>query len=341
MSEGGLVLQGQQFNPSDFFVRPFSQQEVTGLDNIAALIGQQYTEIIPTDGNAAKVTIFDIASINAQLDAVAIAYQVMTDIQLPDVLTAVTITTNAAAGVGAVSYPDTQQQFYFHGSGSGSVHPTGSAHGSASIMYDAQPIVKRRRATKYPAVRWFFYMPETATRANILTRLTALAGATVLDLPVFHEEEVVLTLKGASLSISAEASSTVSVSDSPNNYSGSYEYGGGSSKDVSISQKTVVIPPTLHGAITLSPTSSTQAVTVAAEASTLAVVTTNITVTPISNAQAVTASATATVSPTSISATTPANIPTSGLYLVNLDSRSADFDRTMVFAEIVDFSIFA
>lgn len=338
----GKVLPGQQFNPNSVIVIPFTEQVINSEEDLAPFLGADNTEIVPIDGNAWKVTVFDLTEIDEAFDAVVFSFPIfiqLSALDLPNELVSVEIDVNLANGVGGNSHPGTNQFFYFHGSGSGSLSPRSSAQGSASILLDAQPVIKYRNQGKVAGTRYTFYMAENFTTAQLLTRLTALAAATVLMIPVFHPVSHTLTLKGVRASVAAEASSQVAASDSPNNYSGSYEFGKGSSQDVDVSSKTVVIPPTIHPSITLATTSHAEAIVAVAVADTVEVITTNLDILPITNVSTAGLTITATVTPTTLAATTPTAVPTSGLYCVDLDIRPFEFNRVQVSADVIDFSL--
>lgn len=340
----GVALPGQQFNPNSVIVIPFTEQVVNGRDNLAIFLDAPNTEIVPIDENAWKVTVFDLTEIDAAFDAQVYSFPFyinLSALDLPNELVSLAVDVNFANGVGANSHPETQQGFYFFGSGSGSVSPRSSSQGSASILLDVQPVIKYHNQGKVLATRWTFYMAENFTTAQLLTRLGVLTGATVLTLPVFHPVSATLTLKGVRGSVAAEASSQVSVSDSPNNYSGAYEFGGGTSEDLDVSSKTVVLPPTIHPLITLATTSHGEIIVAAANANTLEVITTNIDVLPITNVKITALHLTASITPTTVAATVPTAIPTTGLYVVDLTTRPFEFNRVEVIADVVDFALLA
>lgn len=348
----GPKLSGQQYDPAEGVLHPFTEQNMdySGPESlrITGVEAQANTEIIPVDRSAAKVRVFDLAGIQAVLDAyVEKIPGFATNLPLPDVCTALTITYNNSAAAGSSSHPSSQQSFGFAGTSiSGGYNPTASAQGSGSVQPDILPHIKQYWSQKVPTINYFFYMPKSTTIAAILTKLgtATFANATVNSLPAFRPESLEFTLKGASVSVKADADSHASFSGTETSYKVAYEWGNGGSKEVGLTTTTRTISPTLHGAISISgATSDTATGTATVVASTPSVVLGMVTLLAgITNAPTATsATATASVYPTTVSATSPTGIPTSGLYLVDLNIGDLSFARRLYHAEVADFSFFA
>lgn len=348
MQSDGDLLHGQQFNPDDVVVKPYTQR-MMGSDAADAIVAakQANTEVNPIDANASEVKVFDLTAIQALLDVEVLSYPSFVNLNLPNELVSVALTSNSNTGTGSSDHPISQQDAGVAGNGSITISPRGSAQASASIMFSAQPVIKQIWAERILGTRYYFFMTENHTSAQLLTRLTTLAGATVLAYPQFKTSSHVITLKGQSVSVSVEADTTASASESSSasqtNTAFSYAYGTGYNEEVGLNTQTVQIPPTIHPLITFSvPSPATAIASVSAEASTVEILGTGVDVAEIINTIGPrTKTATASVSPASLAATSITAVPVTGLYLVDLDIQPFQFDRVRVFAEVVDFTRFA
>lgn len=351
MSDGN-ILSGQQFDPrGDTTVRRFTEQ-VMDYDKSAAprtvgVEGNDGVEITPMDAAAAKVRTWDLAAIRAELAASVIKVPGKTTVDLPDVLTAIAATYNKDHGTGAESHPTTQQGLEVHGGGSGSLRTSATAQASASIVVDITPSITTYRNIKVPCVHAFFYMEMPVTNAQVLTRLAsaALFNATVLDLPIFRPKIHSFVLKGGQIALRQSADSEVagSVNAAETVWSKSFQYGDGYSKEVGVSIRTKEIGPVINGTVNISGGTSdtTGTVSISVDASCLGL-TGAIDIATIDNTPAaVTGSASASVTPTSASATSPTAIPTSGLYLVDLNPDIGEYGYAFIHAVVVDFSVYA
>lgn len=344
----GILFHGQQFNPDDPVVKPYTKQMMDKVE-ADALIGQANTEITPVQESSSEVMVYDLTAIQALLDATVVTYPsfVSLDGKLPNELVSVAVTSNNTIGTGSDSHPITQQDAVVEGSFNITISPRASASASAAVLLDVQPVIKQTFAPIVPAKQYYFFLAENQSMAQLLTKLTALAGATVNAFPAFRPVSHVLTLKGQSVSVSVKADTTVNLAEnsaSTTNPSSSItlEWGNGFNEEVGISNKTVVIPPTIHPLITLSPFSDTAVATATADASTIEILGTGIDAGEIDNVIGPrTKTATASITPASLAATSITAIPTSGLYLVDLNIQPYQFDRVKVFAEVVDFAYFA
>lgn len=342
----GKHQSGQTAQNEIGFVLPFIEWMAPYRDNgsgvlITGFEDDQAYDITPIDDQFAKVRLTDTAEIAILLAAIAVA--VPTTIQrleFPDTLTAVTATYNSATGAGTDSHPASQQGFDIFGSGSGSLTPSSTSQGSASIMPDVQPTIVTRNATSVPAMEYTFYMPSGTTQAQILTRLTALAGASVLAWPKFKPEYVILTLKGQQVSVSAKASTNVSGGGTNDSGQSGFQWGNGTSEEASVNVTTKTIPPTIHGSITITGATSSATATASADASTPVFAPLSPATQPaITNTASVSLNANASISPSTISATaSPTAVPSSGLYVYSLNPGPLTYGEVIFQAVVVDFS---
>lgn len=352
MSAGdGPTRSGQLFNPKDQFgIIPYIEEKVrydeaTGLTGIE---GQDNTEIQVVDRKSATKRVYDVAAVKAALLEISQKFVRYTSIDgLPRVLSGLTVTFTKSAGTGSTSFPITQQLAIAVGdSGSVSINPRANAQSSAAIVTDLIPTIVPTEASNVPVkVYRFFQAEDNIEEAAILTRLTALADAPVLAWPKFRPVPHTFVLKGEQVSLQANAATTARVSWSSTSASGERVWGGGVSEERGVTSRSVEIPPTIHGAITLSPTSDTQAVDVSASAQSTEIVTTvpggnNA---AQENLQSTSATVTGSITPTSLAATSGVTaIPTSGLYLYRLDiDANFGFETALVVAEVFDFAYFA
>jgi hypothetical protein len=346
----GKKLAGQQFNPRGAgVVIPYIEQmvdydktndgsvQLTGSENVVA------TEITPVDAASAKVRTYDLAAIAAIYEAVVFSVPGKTTVPLPNVLTSVTATFNKTHGDGQSLFPVTQQGAASAGSGSSSVSPHATAQSSAAIIADVEYEITNYRDILVDCQHYYFYLTGVSTMAAALTKVAALAGATVTSLPIFKTRTHQITAKGMQVSLQANASTSATVSASEAASSWSYEWGNGYSKEVGVSTKVVTIPETIHGTITIaSPTDSdTATVTVKADSLALYINATPIVPAITNSPAAITMTANGSVSPASLSATSPASIPTSGLYLADVNGSIDDYGFVLIHATVVDFAQYA
>lgn len=209
-------------------------------------------------------------------------------------------------------------------SGSWSYSLRGEGQGSASIVAHCFHSVKQKWGTYVASNNVVFFMAANSTLAQILTRLTAIMGATVASMTSFNPTSITVLLISEAVSLRAEAQKHVQDGGGGVDAEEHSEYGGvGDSREHSVTIEALVIPPTLHGAISLSD-SETALAGAAARAD-------DQDSNPAS--EAVTAYVIA-----SSSATSPTSNPTSGLKLIDLKSEPF-YDVEMYFAEIVDMSL--
>ena len=332
MSDGKL-LQGQQYDAENDLVIRYTQQ-MREISSAASLLGNSLTEIIPTDGAASIVREYQVP---ANLADYYFASPTTINLQLPDVLEDVLITWSSRKEDGEkVNNPGT---FLFTGSGSDSLSSSATASAGGSITPDAQPIIRQTWAQNIPSMRYSFYIEGNVSTQDVLDRLGTITGQTVLAFPVFKPKAITITLTGQSTSLQSSAEIRASIHVSDNGNGGSTNDGTGVSRDTSISIKTIRIPPTLHDTITFSANEYHQEETFQALATAKMprIVGTGVDIP--ANIKGVPQYATikGDVMPHSITATTPTNIPTSGLYAVQIECRLWKYNWTSIQATVVDF----
>lgn len=344
-SEDGVVKRGQEYQ-KDGMVLPYTE-EMVFFENLTPYLNQPFIEILPHDSKSALVRIYTVAAIQAVLDAYFSSRAVQISLpELPTELLGITVVYNSSNGSGTNSHPASQQTFQIFGSGSGSLNPKATSQGSASVVPEIIPSFKDPPRDKIPATEWEFYTLPNPTVADLITRLTALAGSAVLAEPLWKPISATLVLNGQQVSGQATADATQSLSlGSGTTFS--TEWGNGTSNDSGVTVTSKTLPATIHHAITIANNSTTSTTSASATANTTLILVGGIPnpyLLPISTntASTGTLTATASVTPTSLPATTPETIPTTGLYLVSYQPDPVnEWGRVHVVARVVDFTQFA
>lgn len=170
--------------------------------------------------------------------------------------------------------------------------------------------------------------------------------------PVFRPKPHTFTLKGEDLTLSQQADSRVQYSWSASNVSYAISpwnatptRSDGVSRNGTVTVRTVRIPPTIHGAITLSSTSDTATVNVEVTANVPAITGTGGApsfTAVINEPTPLTETVSASVTPTSLSATSGAtSIPTAGLFIYDVAGDLYKWGYGRVRVTVVDMSYFA
>jgi hypothetical protein len=188
-----------------------------------------------------------------------------------------------------------------------------------------------------PLLKVLFYSAEGDTMGNILTRLTAIVGATVNAWPKFDSSKkpIAFTLKGQQASIAAGATVKESVSEGD---TATYVQSTGTSDSYQLgsSIKTVNVPPTIHAGITIAGPTASDTIDATAEA----IMDSGTGWNALSASETATATVAASVSPTTVAATSPVStIPATGYYLYRLNGELSPYvDYNTQYAVIVNFA---
>lgn len=286
-------------------------------------------------------TIWDIANITAQLAASPIiSHKTIARINFYPTLTAVTVTYNPSSGDSTDDHPASQQGAEYFGSGSVSCSPSASSQSSASILPSIHPEITPNEFEGVPATEVKFWVPKNSSRATVLAALATIMGAAVSDRPQFHPKIFRFTLFGGQASIAARASSQTSAGGSETSGHRSFEWGNGKSVSTGVSVAIEQTPPVLCAGITITGATSDVEIEAFADASTNAITGSNE-VAAITNTKTANATVEASVSPTSLSATTPTGIPTSGLIAWELEPGPLLFGNQLYVADVVNAASFA
>lgn len=351
----GAILHGQQFDPRGVGIKRRFVEQVLDYDGpdaarVSGAEGNAATELDPIDRAAVRQRVWDVAAITAEYLAANLSFPGKTVVSsLPNVLQSYTVTYNKSSGAGADNHPISQQGHVITGGGSGSLSPRSRAQGSAAIIADVTWNIKTLQGVQVDCTHYYFYLASPITLAQVLTKLAVLAGVAVTNLPVFKPQTHQVKVYGGQVSLQASADTTVGLGWSENSSgtvtstSKRFEYGDGYSQEVGLTTRILTIPPTIHGTLTVTgATTDTETVTATVVADTMAVSGPTVSIPAILNSPTpITATVTAGVTPTSLSATSPAAVPTSGLYLVDHDATPAEFGLLLVHAVVVDFAQYA
>lgn len=164
-SKDGTTQLGQRFDENLGIVISYTETMATGSDRAAAL-GNARTDVIPNDGNSAKVRVWGAID----LSQMYLRVPGMLQVQLPAVLKSVTITYNKSQGDGE-NVREVGDAAWVGASGGMNLNPTASASGSASILPDAQIVIEESRGQPVPIEQVFFFLPGSVTVAQVLGQL--------------------------------------------------------------------------------------------------------------------------------------------------------------------------
>lgn len=322
MSNGKLLYGQLMFGAHQLPIQ--FTEEMMDSTSARALLGQAHTEITPNDQDSSKVKVYttpDLSDYWLSYDGIE------RRMRIPDILTDLELTfeTNGAAS----SYTDSGTNL-----GTGTYHLGQSASGQcqASAAVIPKLIHSIREIWSFnPHVTHYFYFGTAFDQATILAKLAGKLGVSVNPWPVFKPESLVF--KGVSQRNNASA--RVAVQGTAGSTSSSQTQGHGDGYDHNSLVQDIQLPATLHGSFTLSPSTSTLSKDAVGSAS----------FTGTMNAAAgATAHAVAvgSLTPSSVSATSPAGIPSSGLYLFDFDIEPAEeFGWFFAHAVVFDFAILA
>lgn len=344
--EDGALLHGQLVDNDFGLAIPYTEQVRNfSYGGQAPEIGQNGAEVTVIDAGASQVKIFDYTAIDAAKLEIFVQNPGFISFDLPEELISLTAIFSTSKGEGA----GTSTPSAVSAGTSWSVGVSSSNKGSSSLDFipDLQPGIKTFWTRNVPCIECYFFTSESQTLANILTRLTTELGSTVLVWPKLKPKRQTFTMKGQSLSLSGGANLQLSASKNSSNTSYSDNVG----LDTQIETKTILrsldLPPYLHGELTI--TSDVGGMTPWKTSDTVGIVVgTSITVgtpMPVKTIASGGTIAPITVSseiyPHTIAATSPAAIPTSGLYLMDIRPQANVRDLFLQLAVVVDFAYFA
>lgn len=343
--EPGELQRGQLYDHQEGIVTPFTQQiQNFNAGGQSPHLGNAGTEIIPVDANSTQDKIFDVAGAAAARADLFVGYADFIQMDLPDVLTNLTVYYNRTDGTGADAHTGTGASV--GSSWSIGFNLPGRANSSISIIPDVVPVLERFNGQQVPAICYRFFINGNVTEDDIISKLTSNGITGVLAFPQVKAETFTLVLFGQQISIAADVNAQQQASRSDTNTTFTQGSGIGYSIQTGVSTNRLVIPPCLHGTITLpNPTASG---TIAATASAgwtgsgaggFNAITNPFPTYSVSSTVP-TQTATASVKPGVLAATSPAALPLYGLYLYDYKIEHYQENDAMVLAYVVNMNVF-
>lgn len=318
------TLTGQEYIPLFDFTAPFTERFVAA----GSSIGNARTETTPIDTIQEKERVYTVPT--AELNAYEESYASFENLDLPDVLNSITVVWGGGGGAG--SYDE-------NATGAATGTPAqlqlalnGSAHSSAAVAPQLIFDIDSPQGSKIPCTDYYFFTTNP-THGAILARLTSIIGSTVEAWPRFKPKRHNLICAGQKIAVAVRVAAQCAVYINATAANFAVSEGTGEDFDFGLSIQTVDLPPTIHGLINLTG-DTTLAVSIGATA---AVDTPSGTNWPGASAsKSASAQAEGEVTPTSFAATTPAAIPSSGRYLVDVVHEPYRFGYSGVRARVLN-----
>ena len=243
------------------------------------------------------------------LSSYVLSFPVQIDVQLPNVLKKIEIVWSDQYSQGSFS-----SDWSGAAAGTKSFSLSGSESGSATSSVSLKPElvidIEQPWGSDVSATSYYFFMRQGET---IEGRLNSLGVSGVKRWPMFKPVSHTILLEGASGAVKANVSAAASKGwQNGNGDSWDRTSGKGTEYDIGTSFTTVNIPPTIHGAISISGGSSKERlVTAAANVGWYGYNFPTVFVNSIAQK-----TVKASVTPDSLPATSPTEIPKSGVYII-------------------------
>lgn len=331
-SQVSSTRNGQYLDRQTGISQPFTEKDEQVAIAIG-LIGTADVEITPTDRNSSLVRTVSIPV--AQLISYSRTFVTTGPVDLPDTLSTPVGIFETNSGEGESTETATGASVGTNPNLSMSI--TGSAQSSAAIIPDLQILVQPHAQSNMPLLKVLFYSAESDTMADILTRLTAIVGASVTAWPRFDSSKapIAFTLKGQQASIAAGATvkQTESAGDTDTYIASS---GVNDSYQLGSSVKSIIVPPTIHEALTISDIADS----ISIDATATATIDAATNWPGLTQTKTVTGEVHASITPGSVGATTPVSvIPSSGKNLYRLEGELSPYaGYNTQYAIIFDFA---
>lgn len=273
------------------------------------------------------------------LNSYLVSLPTRTDMQLPAVLKSIEAVWTSDE---AISDGDSEGTGVMPSGGGASLQAKAASTGSAKKS--AVPSIKTEIETvvgsDVSATAYFFYYDAgngSMTETNLVNRLSALIGQPINLWPIFKAQSHTIVTRGGSVSASTQATAdqtkliTIDGTEGSSQSTGK-EYSWAVDRNVDV----VNLGPTIHPAITIS--NATQYTGISVTSSARARLTGDFDVTA---SKAFTANATVSVVPTSFPATSPADIPRTGLYIISSKAEPFKWGWVKCFALVINANQFA
>lgn len=342
MSEGKL-LHGQQYEPKYNFCAPFTQR-AEDLATANPKVGvNPATDIAPIDGAASQVKAYDLTVVGAALAAYKFVTPGKINLDLPLELTSITLVEETTSGDGANSPSVTGSRV---GTESYMINVVvgGESQASGSRMLDLALDWKNHDGNDVLCT--FFSCFVAIPVGGILTRAVVLAkiktlnatpwSSLSLDWPDFRPagHTIVLTGRAASVKVGADVQSFKSSNGDDSAYVQFIKSDHNTSHSKQVTVKSVSIPPSIHGALSVSPPGN---ITITATTSAAA----SGSIIPSVSTGTITGTATISsqVSPSTLASTGgDVTVPASGVYVKELHIEPYAYGYALITGVVVDFA---
>lgn len=160
-------------------------------------------------------------------------------------------------GGGSGSYSENGSYVLHQSKGYGAIQLRGSAQASSSATPELGWIIRIPKTSNVPCIHVLLYVANGLSRANIITALSAIISG-VTDWPDFRPQPITVKGVGAKLNLqvqvaaSAHDSVTTDYLGVPQFDSYSRSSGQGISRDATVLTKVYNIPPTIHDTLSIS-----------------------------------------------------------------------------------------
>lgn len=291
---------------------------------------------VTAQGDGTDITeIPDLTTLAAALNAYVATFPTTVDCTFPPELTNIAIYWEISNADGDSS--DTSSGTATGNPFSIALSSSVEAQGSATVMPEISPKYKIVDGNDVPAIDYYFFLANPVTRAAVLSKVTTLAGAVVVDWPRFHPDIPVFVLQGQKASASAHANAKATVDDTATSFATGTVHGDGLSQDFGSSIGSRQLERCIHGNVGVAGSANVfQDFTVTAEANA------NVgAISAIGGPRSETITVEGQINPTATGATSGAtSVPTSGLRLKNCDVNIYGYGYSVVRARVIDFSVF-
>jgi hypothetical protein len=274
----------------------------------------------------------------AALSSYLMSFPVQVDVQLPNVLRGISVIWSQDIAEG--KYDSEWNGFSTGTSRSLSGSEKASAESSANIKPELVIDIEQPWGSDLSATAYYFFIKgnnNIISESLLLNKLTSIVGSTAQRWPSFRPVSHTIILQGGSAQVRADATGQASTTNNENTSTWDRLQGEGTSYSIATSLNAVTIPPTIHGAITISDAQSKQkqvkancdvywqgfnfpSINVRAEAKHTLL---------------------ADVNPKSLSATSPAAIPKTGKYVLKTEVVPYKWGWARCSAVVLDASVLA
>jgi hypothetical protein len=267
------------------------------------------------------------------LNSYVLSHPIQVSPDIPRVLKAVSVVWNEGKDVGQ-RYNDFASTVTGDSwTNSGDNSDTDSA--SVSLMPEVLVEYESIRADSFDGIGYSLFLPRAdCTVAGILAKLQVITGFPMLKWPVFKKRSHTIVGKGqsASVSVSTNASSSLSWSSTEGITKDNRQQGYGDNISKNLSNSVTQISEVIHGEINVSgQTSRTESVSAFATSPIYSPLQA-----PLTPTHSRTVTVEGSVSPTVLPATSPSALPVTGLYLLNTRIQPYAYNYVKVYAEVFD-----